>query len=1102
MALFSGGSDPLWYKDAVMYEVHVRSFCDGNGDGIGDFGGLASKLDYIRDLGATTVWLLPFYPSPLKDDGYDIACYTDVHPAYGTLEDFKRFLEEAHARGIRVLVELVLNHTSDQHPWFQRARRAPPGSPERDFYVWSNTTERFQDARIVFQDFETSNWTWDPVARAYYWHRFFSHQPDLNYENPEVIAAIDGVLEFWFGLGVDGMRLDAVPYLAEAEGTPSENLKRTHAILKHLRHEVDSRHAGKVLLAEANQWPQEAAAYFGNGEECQMAFHFPLMPRLFLSVRQEDRFPIVDIFSQTPPIPENCQWGLFLRNHDELTLEMVTEEERAYMYLAYAQKDEARLNLGIRRRLAPLLNNNRRQIELMNLLLFTLPGTPIIYYGDEIGMGDNIYLGDRQGVRTPMQWGPDRNAGFSRCHPQQLYLPLIIDHEYHYETVHVEAQQRNPYSLLSWMKRLIELRKRFKALGRGSIQFLAPENQKILAFIRSYQGQYLLVVVNLSRFAQPVHLDLRPWAGRIPRDLFGGSDFPTITEKPFFLSLAPQTSMVFLLQRSSRPLGVDSKVAITVQGRWQEVLNGDSRREIEDHLRIHLQQTSSLKNRANEIVSLRILESAELPGTKSQGAVILVKVQYTQGEPGLFLMPLAFRVAKRPSRRTKPTTDIADLRVRTEHRTVYGVLYDGLREPRIARALLRNILSGHLGGSTDGQFTSRSVSSLLPQPAVAEKLPVKVVEHEQTNTTLLFGRNLALKLFRNFESGPNPEIEIGTMLTHCGVSFAPRLLAALEYQPLQGISAVAGALYSYVAHEEDGWQCAGRAFRQFLTRAQRESRAPRTSFAPAGLLECSANPIPPSVKEMLGWFLPMSQQIGRTTAEMHRVLSSASGPGFAPEQFTYWYRQSLFQRMRLRALHLAQRLNSPNNSLPRGARPLAKRVLRTLPILLHHFRTLLNNKAPGIRIRCHGNYHLGQILRNKEAFVIIDFEGEPTRPLFERRLKQSSLSDLASMLRSFRYAAHAGVREYRHKTRESDLGRLRRWGEWWAFWAGAAFLQAYFDSLTPVATLTTDREQSIPLLEAFLLERTIFELNNGMRKGSLDGTAILRDLLQAIPDQP
>src|SRR5512133_614679 len=519
--VITSGQDSLWYKDAVIYEVHVRAFQDSNADGVGDFRGLEDKLDYLRDLGITAIWLLPFYPSPLKDDGYDIADYYSINPLFGTLSDFKAFLRQAHARGLRVITELVVNHTSDQHPWFQRSRRAPPGDPFREFYVWSDSPEKYRDTRIIFRDFESSNWSWDHVAQGYYWHRFYSHQPDLNFDNPLVHKEITRVLDFWLDMGVDGLRLDAVPYLYEREGTSCENLPETHQYLKHLRAHVDAKYGDRMLLAEANQWPEDAVTYFGSGkgDECHMAFHFPLMPRIFMALRMEDRVPVVDIMEQTPPIPPTSQWALFLRNHDELTLEMVTDEERDYMYRVYARDAKARINFGIRRRLAPLLGNDRKRIELLNLLLFSLPGTPVIYYGDEIGMGDNVFLGDRNGVRTPMQWSSDKNAGFSRASPHALYFPIILDPEYHYEAVNVETQQRNLHSLLWWTKRVLALRKQWRALGQGTLQFLQPENRKVLAFVRESDGERILIVANLSRFPQPLALDLSAYKGTTPVEI-------------------------------------------------------------------------------------------------------------------------------------------------------------------------------------------------------------------------------------------------------------------------------------------------------------------------------------------------------------------------------------------------------------------------------------------------------------------------------------------------------------------------------------------------------------------------------------------------------
>jgi maltose alpha-D-glucosyltransferase / alpha-amylase len=541
-------ADALRYKDAVIYEVHVRAFFDSDGDGIGDFRGLAQKLDYLRDLGVTTLWLLPFYPSPLKDDGYDISDYTNVHPSYGTLDDFKLFLEQAHRYGMGVLTEIVVNHTSDQHPWFQEARRSQE-NPRRDWYVWSSTQDRYRQARIIFTDTELSNWAWDPISKSYFWHRFFSHQPDLNYDNLEVREEVWNIMKFWLDLGVDAFRLDAVPYLVERENTSCENLPETHEVLKFMRSRMDASFPGKFLLAEANQWPEDAVAYLGAGDQCHMAFHFPLMPRMFMGVKLEDRKPIIDILQRTPAIPETCQWGIFLRNHDELTLEMVTDEERDYLYDEYARDKVTRLNLGIRRRLAPLLENDRRRVELMNGMLMSLPGTPIIYYGDEIGMGDNVYLGDRNGVRTPMQWGGGWNAGFSHADPERLYLPLISNPVYGYQTVNVESQRRLPHSLLSWMKRIISLRRSTSVFSRGSLEFLFPANHHVLAYSRELGNEKVLVVNNLSSSAQAVELDLRRFKGAIPIEMFGGNPFPRIGDAFYLLTLAPYQFFWFRLRR-------------------------------------------------------------------------------------------------------------------------------------------------------------------------------------------------------------------------------------------------------------------------------------------------------------------------------------------------------------------------------------------------------------------------------------------------------------------------------------------------------------------------------------------------------------------------
>ncbi len=545
--------DPSWHHDAVIYQLHVKAFRDSNRDGFGDFRGLIEKLDYVAELGVTAIWLLPFYPSPLKDDGYDISDYCKVNPHYGTVDDFKEVLDAAHARGLKVITELVINHTSDQHPWFQRARRAPKGSPERDFYVWSDDPNKYKDARIIFTDTETSNWAWDREAQQFYWHRFFSHQPDLNFDNPAVFEAVLDVMRFWLRLGVDGLRLDAIPYLIERDGTNCENLPETHDVLKRLRAALDAEFTDRIFLAEANQWPADVRTYFGDGDECHMAFHFPVMPRMYMALAQEDRTPIVDIMARTPPIPSQCQWAIFLRNHDELTLEMVTEEERAFMYGHYAKDLRMRINVGIRRRLAPLLDNGRKEIELMNGLLMSLPGSPILYYGDELGMGDNVYLGDRNGVRTPMQWTADRNAGFSSVASAALYFPVIADPPYDYHTVNVEAQEATPTSLLQWTRAIVRLRQRYKAFGRGTFEPLAPQNRRVLAFLRRYENEIILCVNNLARHAQYVELDLREFNGWSPMELWSGQAFPKIGELPYLLTMNGRDFLWFKLEPPGGP---------------------------------------------------------------------------------------------------------------------------------------------------------------------------------------------------------------------------------------------------------------------------------------------------------------------------------------------------------------------------------------------------------------------------------------------------------------------------------------------------------------------------------------------------------------------
>ena len=628
-------TDPLWYKDAIIYEIHVRAFQDSNGDGIGDFPGLMSRLDYLQDLGVTCLWLLPFFPSPLRDDGYDIANYVDVNPSYGTLDDFKQFIDAAHLRGMQVMIELVINHTSDQHPWFQAARLAPPGSPEREMYVWSETDRKYEGVRIIFTDTEKSNWTWDDTAKAFYWHRFFSHQPDLNFDHPRVMEEVLKAMRFWLDMGVDALRLDAIPYLVERDGTNCENVPETHVKIKAIRAALDEEYGNRLILAEANMWPADVRPYFGDGDECHMAFHFPLMPRIYMALRQEDRLPITDIMAQTPEIPESCQWGLFLRNHDELTLEMVTDDERDYMYLAYSADPRMRINVGIRRRLAPLVDNNRRRIELLNSLLLSFPGTPILYYGDEIGMGDNIYLGDRNGVRTPMQWNSDRNAGFSKAVPAKLYFPVIMDPIWGYQAINVEAQQSDPSSLLHWTRNMIALRKLFRVFGRGTLEFLHPENRKILAYVRRIndegdgRSETVLCVANLSRFAQPVSLNLAQFDGMIPVEMLGYVPFPPIGQTPYAVTLAPYSFFWLELQpapeRMETPVVESDEPALgnlDLLGKSEginNILTGPGLTLLQQLLPAYLQRQRWFGAKSRTIASVQVFDSAPFPSQSAEG---------------------------------------------------------------------------------------------------------------------------------------------------------------------------------------------------------------------------------------------------------------------------------------------------------------------------------------------------------------------------------------------------------------------------------------------------------------------------------------------------
>jgi maltose alpha-D-glucosyltransferase/alpha-amylase len=1061
------GGDPLWFKDAIIYELRIRSFLDSNGDGIGDFRGAASKLGYLQDLGVTAIWLLPFYPSPLRDDGYDIADYVDIHPDNGTLADFEFFLAEAHRRGLRVITELVLNHTSDQHPWFKRARRAPAGSSERDFYVWSETPERYREARIIFNDFESSNWAWDAVARAYYWHRFYAHQPDLNFENPAVHEALYGVVDFWLALGVDGVRLDAVPYLYEAEGTSCENLSATHTFLKQLRAHVDARFADRMLLAEANQWPEDAAAYFGDGDECHMNFHFPIMPRMFMAIHQEDRFPILDILAQTPQIPPNCQWALFLRNHDELTLEMVTDEERDYMYRAYAHDAEMRINLGIRRRLAPLVGNDRRKMELLHGLLFSLPGTPVLYYGDEIGMGDNVFLGDRDGVRTPMQWSADRNAGFSRANPQRLILPINIDPEYHYEAINVEAQQNNPNSLLWWTKRLLALRRQFQAFGQGTMEFFTPANYRVLAFVRQTEAETVLVVANLSRFPQYVELDLARWKGMRPIELFGHSAFPEIGELPYLLTLVGHGFYWFSIEAPPGAEEAERAAAYVPPAlagkRAHSLLLGDEQAVLEEALPAFLETRRWFGGRGSRITSVSLVESVAL----GEVYMVVARVEYADRETERYVLPLAVVPDGHP---LAPHAIVAELRFSDPPGG--GLLVDATEEPSGARALLVAI--------RDRARALGAGGSVEAVPLVGLEIP----EGEPTNISgahaaaaVRYADRYLLKLFRRLEDGESPELELGRVLNARAPGLSPAIAGVVDYRRPRGAPSTLAVLQSYVPSEGTAWTHAyaelGRFFERVLTR-HREEAPPA---APGALTELARAEIPAPARDVIGTYLDLAALLGRRTAEMHLALGADSDdPRLAPEPYTPLDRRAKYQSMRNLLGRTLRLLRARLEQLPPEPAELARRILGGYPRLLALFEPYLVQRLSGLRIRVHGDYQLHQALFTGKDFVLIDFDGVPVDTLAERGRKHTALRDVAGMIRSFDYAARrvwldAAV------VRPEDRAVAAPWADAWRRWVSGSFLRAYLDG-TAGAPFLPDPEHVELILDTHIAQKALRELGD------------------------
>ena len=1077
--------DPLWYKDAVIYQVPVRAFQDASGDGIGDFRGLTARLDYLADLGVSAIWVMPFYPSPLRDDGYDIADYERVHRDYGTLADVRRFIREAHKRELRVITELVINHTSDQHPWFQRARKAPPGSPERDWYVWSDTTERYEDVRVIFKDFETSNWSWDEVAGAYYWHRFYSHQPDLNFDSPQMQETLLRIVDFWLETGVDGLRLDAIPYLHEREGTSGENLPETHAYLKSLRSYIDSHYADRMLLAEANQWPEDSVAYFGegDGDECHMAFHFPLMPRMFMALRMENRFPIIDILEQTPDTPLNGQWALFLRNHDELTLEMVTDEERDYMYRVYADDPQARINLGIRRRLAPLLGNNRRRIELLNGLLFSLPGTPVIYYGDEIGMGDNVYLGDRNGVRTPMQWSSDRNAGFSAANRQRLYLPVVTDPEYHYEAINVEAQQANPQSLLWWLKRIIALRKKHPAFGRGSLRFLHPDNRRILAFVREYEGETILVVANLSRYMQWTELPLAEFEGRVPVELFGAGEFPRIGSDPYLVNLGPHSFAWFRLD-------VDTMTeAFATAGeqdlpdlRWRGDLDALVRRGSRRTARVLLDwmlERRWYRHKARKVLSAEIVGSIPLRTTLSPAVLVLLEVEYEDGEPETYALPLISdeQVDLDELLASSPQAAIARLVGGDEPRH----LLDGALVPEVLEALMGIAAGRRRVRGAGADLLGRAFRGLRTWAGTRpQDLPASPMRTEQSNSSAFFADRLIMKLYRTIEDGPNPDLEVCRFLVDKGFGHVPPVLGSIRLSRGSATSGSVAMIQAFVPNEGDLWQATRLAVESFLQDAVAEPELPRLGHESAGVLLDLSRTAPPDVAHrLIGAYLETARVLGGRIGEMHQVLASAdaSEPDFVPEPMAPFHARALYQSIRSSVRESLSLLRSRQDMLSEPDRVTSERLLRSSGDIDARARRLLEQRIGGQRIRIHGDLHLGQVLDTGGDVVIIDFEGEPARPLGERRLKRPALTDLAGMIRSFHYAAHWSRMEQPAGLEDDEAGeRVETWARFWYQWVSAACIRGYREATDGAAFLPHDDQAWSVLLDALLLSKVAYEL--------------------------
>jgi maltose alpha-D-glucosyltransferase/alpha-amylase len=1052
--------DELWYKDAIIYQLHVKAFADSNNDGIGDFAGLTEKLGYLQDLGVTALWLLPFYPSPGRDDGYDIADYGAINPDFGTMKDFRRFIVEAKRRGLRVITELVVNHTSDQHDWFKRARRSDPKSSARNWYVWSDTDQKYAGTRIIFTDTEKSNWTWDTEASAFYWHRFFSHQPDLNFDNPRVVSALVQVMKRWLDSGVDGFRLDAIPYLCERDGTNNENLPETHTIIRKLRAELDAYAKGKVLLAEANQWPEDVQEYFGRGDECHMAYHFPLMPRIYMAIAQEDRFPITDILRQTPDIPANCQWALFLRNHDELTLEMVTDVERDYLWSTYANDPRARINVGIRRRLAPLMDNDRRKIELMNSLLLSFPGTPIIYYGDEIGMGDNIYLGDRNGVRTPMQWTPDRNGGFSRADPARLYAPTIMDPVYGYEAVNVEAQSRSLSSLLSATKRLISVRKSTLAFGRGTMTFIRPVNRSVLCYVRQYKDEVILCVANLSRSAQATELDLSAWKDRIPLEMLGRTRFPAIGELPYMITLAPYGFYWFQLRERDKSEHVEPSVVpefetlvVPLGATWVSLARTRGVFE-RDVLPVHLARTRWYPEHSAQAIHPTLTSAIPFCDIgDNRPWLAFFEAVTPRGATARYLLPMQIEWVRFDRERYNPHA-LAAVRQGAREGTLLDVATD-----QIFIALLLRNLHNELTVEEQGMRLEFRPTSKLSDKPLKTPEHIRAIEAEKSNSTALVDGDYAVKLYRTIQSGINPEIEVGRFLTEvAGFANTPALLGSVELVEDEKKSAIA-IVHAYLENQGDAWSVTAAYLDRFVEEQL--------------LLPASGHP---GESEGQAPYLRYMSQTGRRLAEMHLALASTDEfADFAPEPVRPKDVQRWIEDMTDQAERVFNALKQRREAVKEADRLQIDQALAQREALRDGLSALLPRTIDSRKIRIHGNFHLGRMLIVKEDIFITDFEGEPRHSLAERRRKAPAARDVAGLIRSIDYSATAALGRAL-KVAPDEHGKLGTALGEWRERSTAAFLATYREVMTNQRLWPADPHASMQMLSFFLLEKALCEI--------------------------